>query len=140
MVPAVGTKLGAVPHNRTHQETAGLAESGRRLRQGGGGVSEMLTVLAAIALFASGILTGRVFTWVLLSAGLVMMVIGNPLWPDAVLRLLMRGYHPQLATVASTSDVFDEYSMSIMAASVTSSRTQVMYVVARTWRRPPWGE
>ena len=49
----------------------------------------MLTVLAAIALFASGILTGRVFTWVLLSAGLVMMVIGNPLWPDAVLRLLM---------------------------------------------------
>ena len=54
---AVGTKLGVVPHNRTHQETAGLAESGRRLRQGGGGVSEMLTVLAAIALFASGILT-----------------------------------------------------------------------------------
>ena len=29
--------------------------------------------------------------------------------------------------------------MSIMAASVTSSKTQVMYVAARTWRRPPWG-
>ena len=51
-----------------------------------------------------------------------------------------RGYHPQLATVASTSDVFDEDSMSIMAASVTSSRTQVMYVAARTRRRPALGE
>ena len=29
----------------------GRAESGRRLRRGGGGVSEMLTVLAANALF-----------------------------------------------------------------------------------------
>ena len=63
-----------------------------------------MMVLAVIALFVSGVLAGyRLFTvgppsagcsgWVpiglLIVAGVVMMVIGNPLWPNAILKLIM---------------------------------------------------
>ena len=50
-----------------------------------------------------------------------------------------RGYHPLRATAASTGDTLQKYSVSVMATSVTSFKSQVMFVEARAWFRPPWG-